>query len=111
MSLISTARALDDQRFLWRVNAAALVTAADKVDDADGVDQWFAEYVVDHPMQDQPTIAGLVASNVAIAANVAVDAYNTVNTEAVTDSDILYVVGQVWHTAALRYDELKNPVN
>lgn len=111
MSLITTARALDDARFRWRVNAAALIAAAEKLDDADGVDQWYAEHVIDHPMEDQPTLVALVAANPAISSMVTVDSFNTVNTEAVPDTDIQYVVNTVWNQAALRYDELKNPAN
>lgn len=109
MSLIATARALDDERFLWRVKAAALTTAAEKVNGPDALDQWYAEFILDHPMDDNKTLAALIACNAAIAATVTVDAFNTVSTEAVTDSDILYVVGSVWSTAAARWDELRNP--
>lgn len=109
MSLIATARALDDARFLWRVNAAAFQTAQEKVTLPDGASQWYAEYVLDHPMEANKTMAALVATNAAIAATVTVDAFNTVNTEDVTDSDILYVVATVWDLAASRWDEKSNP--
>ena len=108
MSLITTARAVDDPRFLWRVNAAALVTAQAKASEPDGIEQWYAEYVLDHPLQGNPTLHALVAANAAIASTVTVDSYNTVNTEGVTDNDILYVVGTVWNLVAQRHDELTN---
>jgi len=109
MSLIATARALDDARFLWRVNAAALTTASTKVNEAEGVGQWYAEYVLDNPMAPNKTLAALVAANAAIASTVVVDSFNTVNTEDVTDSDILYVVGTVWDLVAKRWDEVNHP--
>ena len=110
MSLIATARAIDDPRFRWRVNAAALVTATTKVNDPDGPEQWFAEYVLDNPMVPNATLLGLVAANQVIAATVTVDAFNTVNTEDVPDSDILYVVGEQWAKVATRHDEQANSV-
>lgn len=109
MSLIATARALDDKRFQWRVNAAVLQTATTKINEPDGVEQWYAEHVLDNPMADNRTMAAIVACNLAIAQAVTVDSFNTVNTEAVLDSDILYVVGESWDTVAARWDELKNP--
>lgn len=109
MSLIATARALDDARFLWRVNAATLTTAATKVKDSTGRAQVFAEYVLDNPMQHNATMAALVACSPAIASVIDVDDFNTVNTEDVTDQDILYVVATSWDTVADRHAERTSP--
>jgi len=109
MSLIATARAIDDARFVWRVKAALLSTAATKVTEAEGPEQWFAEHVLDNPMAENKTAIALVAVNSAIASTVVVDAFNTVNTEGVTDADILYVVATEWTKLATRHDELSNP--
>jgi hypothetical protein len=109
MSLIATARAIDDARFVWRVNAALLSTAAAKVSEPEGASQWFAEYVLDNPMAENKTAIALVAVNGAIASTVVVDSFNTVNTEGVSDSDILYVVATEWDKLAARHDERTNP--
>jgi hypothetical protein len=109
VSLIATARALDDARFVWRVNAAAISVAQAKLAQPEGPVQWFAEYTLDHPMEKNATLTALVAVNPTIAAAVTVDSFNTVNTESVTDSDILYVVDALWDTVAARWDEKAHP--
>ncbi|USL85072.1 hypothetical protein [Arthrobacter phage SWEP2] len=111
MSLIATARALDDPRFLWRVNAAAITVAAARVKETNSDAQVYAEYVLDNPMQQNLTLAALVACTPAVAAAIEVDAFNTVSTEAVPDTDILYVVGEVWATVAARHAERYKPRN
>ena len=104
MSLISTARALDDDRFLWRVRAAALNVAITKFGGADGIEKNFAQYIIDNPMTPLKTLEAIVANNTAVSAAVTVDQYNTVNTEAVTDSIIISGVQNVWNAAATRFD-------
>lgn len=108
MSLIATARALDDARFMWRVGAATITVAKDKLAQPEGAAKWFAEFALDNPMQRNQTMAALVATNPVIAGAVVVDSFNTVNTEDVADSDILYVVDSSWDTVAARWDEIYN---
>lgn len=105
MSLIASARALDDPRFRWRVSAAAIYQAGVKVTDPDSVDQRYAEHVLDHPDRLDPTLIALVATRPSISDLVTVDEFNTVSTEAVTDNQILTAVGTMWARAATRYDE------
>lgn len=102
MSLIATARALDDARFLWRVNAAVLTVASNRVKEPDSVGRKMAARILDDPGQRSSTIAALVACDPAVSAAVEVDNHNTVNTDTVTDQMILDVVGQVWDMVAAR---------
>lgn len=96
MSLINTIRALDDPRFKWRVQGARLLNAVTLIDDPDPDTQRFARYVVNNPLGDVTFACALVAANPAIAELVSVDDFNTVNTEAVQDADIQYVVNSNW---------------
>lgn len=100
MSLLNTARALDDARFVWRVKAAALTIAADKVTNSTGNEQGFASFILGTPMGDCPTLCALVAAAPDVAAAVTVDEFNTVSTEAVTDQDIIDATGTFWSVAA-----------
>ena len=107
MSLIATARALDDQRFLWRVRAATLNLAVTKYNSADANDKGLAQEVLDQPMQQNRTLEALVANNVAVSAAVVTDLNNTVNTEAVTDAQINTAVAQYWPAVAARRAEIR----
>lgn len=109
MSLITTARALDDTRFAWRVNAAVLVTAAEKVVGADSVGKRFALYVLDTPSAKNNMMLTLAATHPNISGKVVVDQYNTVNTEGVVDEDILKVVTNNWDVVAARWETLSKP--
>lgn len=102
MSLITTARALDDVRFLWRVRAAMLQTALTKYTSLDVDDKAFAAHVLDNPMEPNRTMEALVAVKDAVSAAVIADDMNSVNTEAVTDAAILAAVAQYWGSVAKR---------
>lgn len=103
MSLLNTARALDDARFVWRVKAAALTIAADKISSAGGAGQAFASFILAAPMAENVTMNALVAASAPVAASVTVDEFNTVSTEAVSDEDILAAVGANWDTLAAQW--------
>lgn len=103
MSLLNTARALDDARFVWRVKAAALTIAADKISSATGNEQAFASFILGAPMSDNHTMTALAAAAPAVAATVTVDQFNTVSTEAVLDEDILSAVEANWSTLAAQW--------
>ena len=103
MPLINTARAMDSDRFRWRVAAAALQIAAEKINDPDPQQVALAQKVLDTPMQEQRTLTALCAVNPSISAKVKVDdATNTVDTEEVPDSDIIYAVNVSWPIVAKR---------
>lgn len=107
MSLIGTARALDDDRFLWRVRAAMLNAAVAKYSSADANDKGFAQEILDAPMQRSATLEALVANNPAVSAAIVTDGDNTVNTEGVTDAQITNAVTQYWPAVAARRAEIR----
>lgn len=102
-TLIKTARALDDQRFLWRVRAAMLEAASYHVragateDTSSGM---YARHILANPMAQDRRMEALVATDDKVAAAVMVDEYSTVNTEYVTDEDINTAVAANWQIAA-----------
>lgn len=102
MALLNTARALDDARFLWRVRAAMIITARNKI--ASGTSnanvRAYANAVIAEPMAEDRRMEALVAADDRIAQDVYVDEHNTVETDAVTDATILTVVSECWLTVA-----------
>lgn len=96
MSLINTIRAIEDPRFVWRIKGALLTKAVTLIDDDDPETERFARSIVRNPLGDASFAVALVAANPAVSALVTVDNFNTVNTEAVPDSDIEYVVSSNW---------------
>lgn len=100
--LLNTARAMDDGQFVWRVAAAMLYEAEYKAM-ADGIpaeSKTMAEWVLANPMVPMVTMTAMVAVNDEVAQNVTVNANGGVNTDAVTDTQIKYVVGAKWDTVA-----------
>jgi hypothetical protein len=101
--LLNTARALDDQQFIWRVTAAMLFEAEYKVNEPAGVEPEslaMAEWVMANPMVPLATMNAMVAVNEEVAEGVTVNASGGVNTDAVTDTIIKYVVGAKWDVVA-----------
>lgn len=107
MSLIATARALDDQRFLWRVRAATMNLAISKYNSADAKDKALAQEILDRPMSPQLTMEALVASHNPISAAIVTDISNTVSTEDVTDAQITTAVALYWSAVAGRRAEIR----
>jgi hypothetical protein len=107
MSLIATARALEDQRFLWRVRAATLELAITKYQSTTANDKALAQEILDMPMLQNRTMEALVACQDTISAAITVDANNTVNTEAVTDAMITSAVATYWTPVANRRAEIR----
>lgn len=104
MSLITTARAMDDQRFIWRVMAAMLIKAREEFAKAANTNPWnFAVHVLKNPMTEERTMFALVAVDQAVSNAVVVNGDSAVNTEAVTDADIQRVVNAEWATVAKKY--------
>ena len=91
MSLIATARAVDDARFIWRVNAALLRAASIRKDSELAEEVMYAEYILRNPMVTVPALVSLAAVDPAVGEAVTVDAQNTVNTEGVKDETLMYV--------------------
>jgi hypothetical protein len=109
MSLIATARALEDQVFLWRVRAATLSLAVAKYSSSTASvnEKALAMTVLDYPMQQNRTLEALVAYHAPITAAVTVDPNNTVSTEAVTDAMIIDAVAAYWPAVSTRLAEIK----
>lgn len=107
MGLLATARALDDQRFLWRVRAATLNLAVTKYSSVNANDKAFAQEILDTPMQQSKTIEALVANNATVSDAVVIDANNGVNTEGVTDAQITAAVAMYWASVATRRAEIR----
>lgn len=91
MSLIGTARALDDVRFKWRVRAALLKTASIRKDSELPDEIAFANHLLHNPMVENPQLEALCATDIGVTEKVTVDQNNTVNTEGVEDATLLYV--------------------
>lgn len=107
MALIDTARAMDDQRFRWRVMAAILVKAKIEFAKTPGSppsNVWnFAAHMLAQPMSDERTMFAMVATDPAVSEAVVVSETSTVDTEAVLDADIQRAVNDSWATVARKY--------
>lgn len=98
--LLKYARARDDQDFVWRIAAAMMVKAQE-------IEKWeltpesrqLVTFVIENPMEAVPAMVNHVSTNPAIAENVDVS-NGTVNTSAVPDGDIQFVVGDKWDRVA-----------
>ena len=114
MALIDTARAMDDQRFRWRVMAALLMKAREeyaKTPTAATQANWnMANHVLLNPMSEDPTMFALVAIDSAVSEAVTVDADDTVDTSKVPDTDIIRVVNAMWAPVAKnKHAQASNP--
>lgn len=85
MTLLNTARALDDERFIWRVRAAILRAASEKAFSEDPVEAEYASYVLSNPMRPVPQFESICAVTPEVSAYITVDEWNGVNTEDVPD--------------------------
>lgn len=90
--LLKSARALDDDRFRWRVQAAMIVAAQAKLTENDPL----ALSVLSYPQQEDTRMIALVASDEVVRAGISVDGDNTVDTESVTDEAIQAAVMAAW---------------
>lgn len=104
MSLIGTARALDDDRFLWRVRAALLTTAAKKRDSTKPIEVTFSASILLAPMRENSQLEALCATDAAVLAHVTVDEGNYVNTEAVPDEALQAVADSNFNRMAREFD-------
>lgn len=104
--LLASMRAMDDQRFVWRVRAATLNVALDRYAIAAPEPEYsFAAAVIDNPTTIDNLIPSLVSLVPGISALITVDEYNGVNTEAVPDALIEAGVRAWFSVAAKRYQE------
>lgn len=103
MNLISTARALDDQMFRWRVQAASLVKASKFAEIPAGPGQNYAFYTLLNPQAVDVSLVALVALDEAIASAIDVGPDGGVKTDKVLDADIVRAVDSNWDTVAVKY--------
>jgi copper(I)-binding protein len=111
MNLISTARALDDQHFRWRVQAAALEKAAAfAAMTTPGTQRNYAFYTLLNPQAVDPSLLALVAIDDVVAGAIEVSADGgTVDTRKVPDAEIVRAVNAAWPLVAVKYP--RDPLN
>lgn len=105
MSLIGTARALDDDRFKWRVRAALLTTAAQKRSSAKPIEIAFSANILQAPMRANNQLEALCATDPEVLKHVTVDEGNFVNTEAVPDTALQAVADSNFTWMARAFDD------
>lgn len=100
LDLLKYTRARDDRNFIWRI-AGAMVVKAQEIEEWDlsPESRQLVTNVIDNPMEVVPAMVNHVSTNPTIAANVSVND-GAVDTSAVPDSDILFVVGDKWDRVA-----------
>lgn len=104
MKLISTARAMDDQHFKWRVQAACIIKAGTFATMPVGPERNFALTVLLNPQMMEMSMVAFVAMDEAVANAMVVDADNeTVETDTVLDTDIVRVVNARWTLVSNKY--------
>lgn len=102
MNLLSTARALDDQRFQWRVMAACVSHAAG-FGTMVGATKNYAVSVMLNPQTVDPSMLALVALDGDVSDAILVQEDGAVDTGPVADTDIMRVVAARWALVANKY--------
>lgn len=102
MTLLSTARALDDRNFVWRVGAACMKHAANFAN-MTGNDKNYAIAVLMRPQTVESSMLAFVAIDPAVSSAVVADEDGSVDTSAVSDDDISRVVSARWSLVATKY--------
>lgn len=100
--LLKFARARDDQDFVWRVTAALTVKAqymAEVPGDSSAQALAMRDWVLENPMTPVEMMTAFAATMPEVAANVTI-IDGAVDTSAVKDTDITYIVGAKWDTVA-----------
>lgn len=94
------ARAKDDQNFVWRIAAAMTVKAQYQAEfNLSPSSRALTDWVLDHPMEDVPRMVAFVSTNGTVADKITITD-GAIDTSAVPDTDIEYVVGDRWDTVA-----------
>ena len=99
-NFLKMARARDDQDFVWRISAAMTVKAQYQAEfELNPASRAMTDWVLDHPMEELPRMVAFVSTNGTVAGKITVTD-GAIDTSAVPDSDIEYVVGDRWDTVA-----------
>lgn len=96
--LLKTMRAMDDQNFKWRVQAAMVVTAQAKL--TGGEPDHLVSHVLANPQGEDRRMLSIVASCADVRAGITVDFDGFVDTSGVTDEAIQACVDTNWDTVA-----------
>ena len=103
--LIKYARAKDDENFVWRIAAAMTLQAqynSQQAGEYSAASTRLTDWVLSNPMEPLDVMIAFVSTNATVAANVTVGVDGAVDTSAVPDDDIKYVVGASWEAVAAR---------
>lgn len=107
MTFITTARALDDQDFVFRVRAACWEHAVANVSSMDTTSSqyFYALHVLMYPQHVDPSMLVFVAVNDEVSAAITVSEEGLVSTTNVTDTQIATVVASAWGKVAVKYPQ------
>lgn len=101
-------RAVNDQRFQWRVGAAMILQAQVEYSSTDPQRKAFALFVISNPNSVDMSMLALVASDAAVVAAVTLTDEIVPDTEAVEDADIRRVVAAMWGPVSKKYSPATN---
>lgn len=103
MSLLSTARALDDGNFRWRVMGACLNHASNFATITEANGKFYAISTIFNPQTVDMSMVAFVAMDSVVSAAVVASEDGTVDSSAVLDADILRVVVAKWPLVGAKY--------
>ena len=99
-TLLKYARARDDADFRWRIAAAmSLKAQAEEKWDLAPASRQLNNWVLANPMVSVERMVAAVATNPTVAANVSLTG-GVVDTSAVPDGDLIFVVNEKWDAVA-----------
>jgi hypothetical protein len=94
------ARARDDEEFVQRIAAAMTLKALYQADfELIPESRAMTDWVLEHPMEALPRMVSFVSTNGSVVNSITI-IDNAIDTSAVPDSDIEYVVGEKWDVVA-----------
>lgn len=104
--LLKAARAIEDDKFIWRVRAGAFYYAAQNLMTwASTTKEFrFATAVLLNPTSLDPSMLAFVATDPTNAGKIVLDGV-VPNTDGVTDADIMRVIAARWSLVANKYPE------
>lgn len=104
--LLKAARAIEDDKFIWRVRAGAFFYAAQNLTNFGSTTKEFrfASAVLLNPTALDPSMLAFVATDPTNAGKIVLDGI-VPNTDGVTDADIMRVIAARWSLVANKYPE------
>lgn len=101
--LMKISRAVNDQRFQWRVGAAMILQAQTEYGSTDPQRKAFALFAISNPNNVDMSMLALVASDTAVVAAITLTDEIVPDTDDVTDADIRRVVAAMWGPVSKKY--------